>query len=750
MKHTKKQSKKQKPKHFPKSRSHPARDKRPISRPKEGDGVFSAARSGYGFVKIEGEENDIFIPREHTGGALHGDTVHIRYRNRYEGDKTEGEVLQILSWGKSTVIGVVLDADPMVRGSYRARPRYPIIADDARISLDLYVHDLNGAEPGDKVEVSLGKRYPGQTEMFCTLLRTFGKAETREANYAAILADCGVPVDFSKEALAQAQESAGAPLSHEDRVVRDKDIIFTIDGADAKDLDDAISLRCQRNGNYLLGVHIADVSHYVTPKSPLDDAVMERGTSLYFTDKVVPMLPVALSNGACSLNPHEEKYALSALITLSPTGDILGTKVEKSIIVSRVRGVYSEVNDLFDFGKASPFYEKYMEVYPTLMRMYKLYTILKEKSQKRGAMELERPEAKILLDKDGIPQDIVARERGDAEKLIEQFMLAANEGVATLLKEKGAPCVYRIHEKPQAEKLEAFVQYVHNLGFDASYIQMKDPTGCDFTKLLAEAGECGLGDVVSYTLLRSMAKAKYTDYPHIHFGLGIETYCHFTSPIRRLADLATHRMIKAVILDKEPKQKYASYAARAAACATETELRALTAERRIEGLYKALYLSFHIGEHFPARVTSVTNFGAFLELANTCEGMIPTIELPHGIWTFDEGNHILRSSSGMRLSLGDTVEIEVKEVDIPRGKVKFALVRILEPLQREEQPPRSPKQQPTHSGRSTYDGGYERGKNGRGKHISHPAQKRGAHTRGKSSFSPHKKGGRGSHPRGRT
>ncbi len=649
---------------------------RPTAPVREAEGVFAGTKNGYGFVELDGQTGgDIFIPAAKTLGAIDGDRVAIRYR-AYTRDgvtHTEGEVTRIVEVGRTTVIGTLCEDVFLGRG-HRRMPRYTVVPDDTHLNMEVFVKDPEGAKPGDKVEVLLSARRPGAVELTGTILCNFGPAASREANYAAILADCGITVDFTQEELEEAEQAAKEPLSAEGRTdLRDR-IIFTIDGADAKDLDDAISLTRLKNGAYELGVHIADVSNYVAPKTRLDAASLARGTSVYFTDKVVPMLPPALSNGACSLNAHEDKYALSAIMEIAPDGTLGKTRIERTLIRSCVRGVYSEVNDLFEKGKGSPFYEKYKAAYPTLTEMRGLYLILAAKARKRGALELEQTEAKILLDEDGMPSDIVPRVRGDAEKMIEQFMLAANESVATLLNSRELPCVYRVHEAPNKEKLAEFAIYVHNLGFDASFITRSDPTGCDFSHLLEEAGERGLGGALSYTLLRTMAKAHYSEICHPHFGLGIEKYCHFTSPIRRLSDLATHRMIKAVLLDGEPKARYAGYARRAAAAASETELKALSAERRIDALYKALYLSKRLGEVYPATVSSVTRFGVFAALDNTCEGLIPMTELPGGIWIFDEGNLSLRSPRGQILTLGNRIEICVEEVDIARGKVRFSLV----------------------------------------------------------------------------
>ncbi len=653
-------------------------NRRPIKRSedKRAEGVFSGTKNGYGFVDVEGLERDIFIPAGKTGGALDGDTVAVRYHTYMSGDtlRTDGEVTRIIALGRTTIIGTVYEEAFIDKRGHHRSPRLIVEATDSHFSQEVILRDTGGVRPGDKVEVILPPRgdYWGN-ELFGTLKRNFGRANSREANYEAILAECEIPTDFTEEALREADRVAEEPLSPEGRTDRRGEVIFTIDGAGAKDLDDAISCVKTENG-WRLGVHIADVSHYVRPKTELDRAAMARGTSVYFTDQVVPMLPVALSNGACSLNAHEDKYAMTCEMEISPDGTLGRCVIERSIIRSSVRGVYTEVNDLFAKGEASAYYEKYKEVYPTLVEMHHLYLVLSEKSRRRGALDLEQREAEILLDEQGFPTEILPRERGDAEKLIEQFMLAANESVATYLSARELPCVYRVHEKPNEEKLGEFVTFVHNLGFDTSYITKKDPTGGDFSHLLNDAKDRGLGEAVSYTLLRSMAKAHYSDICQGHFGLGIEKYCHFTSPIRRLSDLATHRLIGATLLAKEPVGRHASFAHRAADAASETELRALTAERRIDALYKTLYLSRRLGEEYDATISSVTRFGVFAMLDNTCEGLIPLTDLV-GMWMYDEGNMMLRSGSDT-LRLGDRIRVRVEEADVSRGKVRFSLVAL--------------------------------------------------------------------------
>ncbi len=656
------------------------RSRRPAVRASRGhagataEGIFLGARGRFGFVSAEGLDSDIFVPIGKTGGAVDGDRVRVRYRRIGSGyaaekERYEGAVLEIIEASRRTVIGTYLRASRYVGGRRVGASAYIVVPDDARLSFDLPVDVSPLANEGDKVEV----RLIGRREKHGEVLRSFGPAASKEANYGAILASAGIEPDFEPEAEREAERLAEAPIKAEGRTVLENEVILTIDGAGAKDLDDAVSLRRLSGDRWLLGVHIADVSEYVRAKTPLDRVAMERGTSVYFTDRVVPMLPPALSNGACSLNAGEPKLALSAHITIGASGDILKTKVERSVITSRVRGVYDEVNDLLADPDGSPYRAKYRAVLPSLLRMRELYRVLAARSEARGALSLEHPEAEIRLGEDGMPCEIIRRERGEAERMIEQFMLAANEGVATLLHERGCPCVYRIHEDPPPEKIADLALYLRNLGIESRISQGERPSPGDFSAMLAEAREKGLSEAVSYPLLRALSKARYTEYPHRHFGLGLELYCHFTSPIRRLSDLATHRMLKAVLLDGEPPKRQEGYARRAAAAATEAELRALDAERRIEAMYKALYLSRFVGECFSARVSSVAGFGIFAVLPNTCEGLIPLASLP-GLFVFDEKT--LSVSSGRRIyRVGDLITVRVEDADPMRGKVTFALAQ---------------------------------------------------------------------------
>ena len=632
-------------------------------------GIYSASRSDFGFVSCEGRERDVFIPAGNSRGALDGDTVEIiyhTYKDRFGEEKTEGRVRRIVTPARRTVIGT-LKPDRRYHRHRGVEAGYILMPDDSRLP-EFRVKDSGGASVGDKVECRILRT--GDAILGCEVIASYGATYTKEANYAAILAESGIPTDFTKEELAEAEFFASRPISDEGRERRDE-IILTIDGAGAKDLDDAVSLRKIRGG-WQLGVHIADVSAYVSERTHLDRAVMARGTSVYFTDKVVPMLPPALSNGACSLNAGEDKYTLSAIINLDEEGEIKSTRIVPSIINSRVRGVYSEVNEIFSGEADAPTRAKYKAVIPTLNRMHELYLILAKKSEARGVMELESDEAEIVLDESGEPVNIIKRERGDAEKLIEQFMLTANEAVARLLSEKGIPCVYRVHEAPPAERLLDFLNYAHSLGFDATVISERHSEASDFARLLKLAEERDMLAQVSYTMLRSMSKAKYSEERQSHFGLSLDYYCHFTSPIRRLSDLATHRIIHKVLIEGKRPELYEKYARRAAVAATEAEIRAVGAERRIENLYKVIYMSDKVGQEFDAVINSITSFGFFAVLENTCEGLVPISELP-GVFSFDEKNLLLRSRN-KTYHIAEHVRVRLEEADIIRGKLRFSVV----------------------------------------------------------------------------
>lgn len=630
-------------------------------------GIFSSSERGFGFVRVEGRTRDVFIPAGHTAGAISGDTVEVRFRTftAMDEEKTEGRVERITQ-PLRTVIGTIAVYDDPTFACRRTVRRYTLIPDDRRIRITPHVDDLGGARIGDKVELTLHRT---SGDLRGRVTRVYGPADERAGNYEAILDDCGIEVDFPPDVLQQADAAAARPIDWDKRVDYRTHTVFTIDGADAKDLDDALSVRRLPGGGFQLCVHIADVSYYVDEKTPLDRAAMRRGTSVYFTDRVVPMLPPVLSNGVCSLNEGEDRAVLTVRMTVAPDGEITRTEIFPAVIRSRLRGVYSEINDVLQQQSLSPFYQKYRPILRALSALCDLYQARKARSRARGAMELDSAEAVILVDKRGEPYDIRRRTRGLSEQIIEHCMLAAGEAVATYMTAHHAPCVYRTHERPPEAQMRELLPYLHGLGLDIRGIDAASVTQTQISRLLTQAEEKGLSVPVSYRVLRAMSKATYQPVLAPHFGLAAPVYCHFTAPIRRVADLAVHRLLRRVLMEDAPSARYASFAARASRAAAEAELRAQEAERRIDALYKALYMQRFIGEVFDATVTSVASFGLFCTLDNTCEGLIP-IDSLGGVFLFDEPTLTLRSRD-TRYRIGDRLRVRLEEVDVSGGRLRF-------------------------------------------------------------------------------
>ncbi|MBE6671050.1 MAG: ribonuclease R [Ruminococcaceae bacterium] len=643
-------------------------------------GTFRASARGFGFVTPDGKavkERDIFIPRDNTFDAIDGDIVLVnltpqKYRGS-QGQSDEGKVIKIISHTAKTLTGTLL----LSRGKKKTRPVFYVVPDNKKFNFDVLINreDLSDADIGDKVEVEI-LRYPS-VKYACRgkITAVFGESDSLLANYNAVLHSHNIKTLFPKDVLESADKLSESEILPDGRLdLRDK-TIFTIDGKDAKDLDDAISVERTDDG-YILGVHIADVSHYVTEDSALDEEAFVRGTSVYFADKVVPMLPKALSNGICSLNAGVDRYTLSAFVSLDKNGEITDVDVKESIINSKVRGVYSELNDVIEKEKQSEYYDKYKHITSdTLPLMLELYRILDKKSAKRGALDIETTEAKIIVNEYNEPTDIIKIERGITEMLIEQFMLCANEGVANWLSWRDMPCVYRIHENPDPEKIKAFDMFAYNLGLNTSVLHTKTLHPTALRKVLTEAKEKGLDGVLSKILLRSLMKARYSSGCQAHFGLAIDKYCHFTSPIRRYPDLATHRIIKKVLkgeIDSRNVGRYTAFATKAAINSSENEIKAQMAERDIEDLYKSVYMLNFIGQTFKGIITSVTSFGFFVELDNTCEGLVPISSL-NGYYDFDERSYSL--SNGVdKFTLGMEVEVLIENVDIITRKTDMRLV----------------------------------------------------------------------------
>ncbi len=642
--------------------------------------VLRLNRTGQGFAEILQENvstavREIYIPEHALGGGMHGDHVWVRITRRFVPgrDCPVGEVTEVTERAHTTVVGTV--RKQRLYGRHTHKTALWLIPDDARLGEKIRVTEADSVlcEDGEKAELTITHYPNANREMRGKITRVFGAGGTKSANYQAILYENGIRTEFPDAVSEQAQRVCTQEISvFGRRDLRDR-MIFTIDGADAKDLDDAISVEKTETG-YLLGVHIADVSQYVAAHTPMDAEAMARGSSVYFADQVVPMLPRELSNGCCSLHPGVDRYALSAWLTLDREGALLDCKVEESVLHSKIRGVYTEVNDVLQNGDRSVYYEKYAPLYPDVLpTAVALYEKLAKRSAQRGALELETAEAKIVLNDAGEPIAVEKRERGTAEKLIEQFMLCANEGVATMLAKAHLPCVYRIHEDPPAEKLQTFSVFAHNLGLSVAGMNTEHVEPRQLQGILSQAAEKGILPVVSLVMLRSLAKAKYAAVPSRHFGLAIGMYCHFTSPIRRYPDLAVHRIVKAMLHgETDAMPSLAVFAREAAQISTENELRVISAEREIEALYRTMYLQTMVGTEAVGTISGVTRFGLFVELENTCEGLVP-IQSLSGYFAFDEQRMTL-SCGACVYRLGQRVTVEIQNSDLDTRRTTMRIV----------------------------------------------------------------------------
>ena len=624
-------------------------------------GIYQATGRGFGFL-IPEEGEDCFIPPRAQGSAWNGDKVSavITEEDPATGRRT-AKVTGVLERANRTVIGVLEKHDHALW----------LKPDSQRLpSLIQVATRRRNLRAGERAAVSMtsfgGHRQPPMG----TLKETFGPADQRESAVAAILYGHDIHRDFPPEVMEQTRAIPQfvQTAAMEGRLdLRDKTII-TIDGATSKDFDDAVSLEQDEKGRWVLGVHIADVSHYVQPGTPLDLEAYERGTSVYFADQVVPMLPEALSNGICSLNPQVDRLALSCIMTLDREGAVVDHRIAKTVIRSTERMTYGDCNKLLA-GEDPALAVKYDHILPMLQDMAALAKILDGRRRRRGGLDLETQESQVLCDEKGEPVAVVLRRQGESEKLIEAFMLAANECVAQHLAEAGKPCVYRVHEKPSTEKTDALRTLVAPLGYD-----LKTADGPGLQKLLDWAKGKPEEGAVSLMVLRSLMKARYDGENLGHFGLAAPYYCHFTSPIRRYPDLMVHRILTAILDGKWDKagKRLTAAVPRSALQSSQRELAAQEAEREIEKRYLAEYMTHHVGETFTGAVTGVTRFGLFVMVAGGVEGLLPAEALPGGSWEYDEARLTLEGPNG-RYTLGMELEVECSAADPVSGQVDFIL-----------------------------------------------------------------------------
>ena len=619
----------------------------------------------FGFAVTE-DGTEYFIPGKCMMGAMPRDRVLITDIPSRSGEP-EGEVIDILGFGSSTLTGVIEYADG---GLYLV----PDIA--SRNHMIISKGESVPFAEGDKVLAEIVYRGRRHAEHKVKIVSVFGSSELAVSCADSIIASSGIITEFSEEAMKEARkisEGGVQEYSFNNREDLRHMAIFTIYSSESKDLDDAVSVERTEKG-WLLGVHIADVSHYVKGNSALDKEAMSRGTSVYYADKVIPMLPKELSNGICSLNPHEDRLTLSAFMELGADGEMISYRFCKSVIRSRVKGVYSEINDILADRANDDIKAKYACVEKEIPLMNELADILIERKKQRHAPELETVESKLIINENGICCDVVPRERGKSERIIEEFMLCANEAAARLAREKKVPFVYRIHEAPPEAKTAALCEMLTKLNVEYPHFQEFKPAHA--AAILDNARDTDKFEAVNVMVLRSMAKAKYSEEPLGHFGLVLEDYAHFTSPIRRYSDLAIHRIITDVLAGYDVKwlsKRYGGFAVKAAEAATSSEIRAVSAERSCEDCYKAGYMKQHIGESFTAKISSVAEFGFYAQLPNSVEGLVHIRTLPEGEYDYNEPVALTEKFSGVSYELGDTVQVLCAAVNVSEGNVDFVL-----------------------------------------------------------------------------
>lgn len=635
-------------------------------------GKIEGNEKGFGFlIPDDKTKEDVFIPAEDMNGALHGDRVIVRITSKgLYGKKEEGEVIRILERANDTIVGTFESSNNFGF----------VIPDDSRIAYDVFISksNFNGAKTNQKVVVEITRWPEKRRNPEGKIVEILGYVGEKGTDILSIIKQFKLSEDFPAKVLNQASsiEQTVSQEEIEKRVDLRNLNIFTIDGADAKDLDDAVSIEKLSNGNYKLGVHIADVSHYVKEKSPIDKEAHKRGNSVYLVDRVIPMLPKELSNGICSLNPNEDRLTLSVFMEIDKNGSVVDYKIVEGIIRSKARLVYDDVSDFLerDDKKALKNLEGVTE---DLKIMEELSHILYEKRQKRGCIDFDFPEARIILDEDGIPIDVVKEDRRIADKMIEEFMLVCNETIAEHFYWADIPFLYRIHEEPDMEKIEEFNKFIHNFGYSIKGIQDIHPK--ELQLLTKEVKGKKEETLINTLLLRSLKKAKYSSEKDIHFGLAAEYYCHFTAPIRRYPDLQIHRIIKSYIkgkLSSNEQDRLHVLLPKVADHTSTTERTAEEAEREVEDLKKAEYMSTRIGNVYEGIISSLTHFGMYVQLDNTIEGLVHFSNMIDDYYYFDEDKYyIIGEHTNKVYRLGDTVKIIVINTDLVKRTIDFMLVQ---------------------------------------------------------------------------
>ena len=649
---------------------------RVIMKKEEKIGIYRKNQKGFGFVKLEDQEEEIYISRENSLNALNGDTVGIQIineANKEENRKEEGKIVKIIRHEKDTVVGTF----------QKSRNFGFVVPDDKNFGTDIFISKSNWgkARNNHKVLVRIleypkkGKNAEGK------IIEVLGGVNEAGVDMLSLIKQYELPYKFPEEVIAEAK-AFGTQINKADLPNRKdlrKDIIFTIDGEDAKDLDDAIHVEKLPNGNYRLDVHIADVSHYVREKTELDKEAYLRGTSIYMLGRVIPMLPRELSNGICSLNAGQDRYTLSCSMEIIPKAKIISSDIYKAVINVTERMSYTDVQKIIDRSdeKVLKKYEKYINDFDL---MAELATILKEKRKENGYLNLDIPESKITLDENGFAIDVSKYETYFANEIIEQFMLAANETVAEKFYWLQAPFIYRNHEAPDLDKVKDLNKVLYNFGYKIKISKEDIIYPNEFAKILDDVKGKEAEKVVSNIILRTLRVAKYEAENKGHFGIASKYYCHFTSPIRRYPDLFIHRIISKYLEDDYMVnefwiKKYEKRAGKRADNCSERERTATKVEREAEDIKKAEYMENKIGEEYEGIVSSVTNFGIFVELDNTIEGLIRYENLGYEYFIYnEERREAIGEQSHKVYKIGDKVKIRVADANKLLRKIDFEII----------------------------------------------------------------------------
>lgn len=634
-------------------------------------GTFISHPRGFGFVEIPGEEEkqDIFIPEDQVGRALHGDTVQVTVqREEKEGRRCEGMITRVLEHGIEEMVG-----------TYEQSAGFGfVVPDNQRFSRDIFIHQGKAmdAEDGDKVLVKIKDYGRGGKSPEGKITEILGKPGERGVDVLCVAKSYDLPMEFPEKVANQA-ERVKETLNEGDFYGREdlRDVVMvTIDGEDAKDLDDAVSL-IKENGIYHLGVHIADVSNYVQYSSALDKEALKRGTSVYLVDRVIPMLPKKLSNGVCSLNAKEDRLALSCLMDINEKGKIISHRITESVICVNERMTYTDVKKIL-LKEDEEVLERYKELVPMFLEMGELSVLLRKRRKKRGAIDFDFPESKIRLDENGKPVDIYPYEQNVATRLIEDFMLAANETVAEEYALMGLPFVYRTHDTPDMEKMEGVLELVHQAGIKVKKAK-QEISPKEVQKILKELEGMEWEPFFARLILRSMKQAKYTTQCSGHFGLAAKYYCHFTSPIRRYPDLQIHRIIKEHLRGRMTEAKirhYTEILEEVAGQSSTMERRAEEVERETVKMKKAEFMKQHIGEVMEGTISGVTEWGLYVELPNTVEGLVHVNSMRDDYYTYDREHYRFVGDMTKKVyAMGQKVRVRVEQADIAAKTVDFSL-----------------------------------------------------------------------------